>query len=41
VHRIPVVFIHGEWFHLSCWDGWADRFTAHADHGITATESEA
>ncbi|NUP46676.1 MAG: alpha/beta hydrolase [Catenulispora sp.] len=27
--RTPVVLIHGAWLHLSCWDAWAARFTAH------------
>ncbi|MGW4774527.1 alpha/beta hydrolase [Nocardia sp. NPDC004278] len=24
-----VVLIHGAWFHMSCWQGWAERFTSH------------
>lgn len=27
--RTPVVLIHGAWFHRTCWERWADRFTAH------------
>lgn len=27
--RTPVVFIHGAWFHTSCWENWAERFSAH------------
>ncbi|MDI2124711.1 alpha/beta hydrolase [Yinghuangia seranimata] len=27
--RTPVVFIHGAWFHMSSWEGWAERFTAY------------
>ncbi|MFF7454642.1 alpha/beta hydrolase [Kitasatospora sp. NPDC008115] len=27
--QTPVVLIHGAWFHLSSWAGWAERFTSH------------
>ncbi|MFF2145229.1 alpha/beta hydrolase [Kitasatospora sp. NPDC058190] len=27
--QTPVVLIHGAWFHMSSWEGWAERFTAH------------
>ncbi|MBO1414757.1 alpha/beta hydrolase [Streptomyces sp. FH025] len=27
--RTPVVLIHGAWFHLSSWEGWAERFASH------------
>ncbi|MEV0537561.1 alpha/beta fold hydrolase [Kitasatospora sp. NPDC050463] len=29
VHRTPAVFVHGAWFHSSCWEGWAERFAAY------------
>lgn len=29
VKQTPVVLIHGAWFHMSSWEGWAERFTAH------------
>ncbi|RNG23572.1 alpha/beta hydrolase [Streptomyces botrytidirepellens] len=29
MNRTPAVFIHGAWFHMSCWEGWAERFAAH------------
>ncbi|MFF4924895.1 alpha/beta hydrolase [Kitasatospora sp. NPDC001261] len=27
--QTPVVLIHGAWFHMSSWEGWAERFTAY------------
>ncbi|TQF02702.1 alpha/beta fold hydrolase [Kitasatospora acidiphila] len=27
--QTPVVLIHGAWFHLSSWDGWAERLSSH------------
>jgi alpha-beta hydrolase superfamily lysophospholipase len=29
VKQTPVVLIHGAWFHMSSWEGWAERFTSH------------
>ncbi|MEW1910437.1 alpha/beta fold hydrolase [Kitasatospora sp. NPDC085895] len=28
MNRTPAVFIHGAWFHMSCWEGWAERLAA-------------
>ncbi|MEU6971577.1 alpha/beta hydrolase [Kitasatospora aureofaciens] len=27
--QTPVVLIHGAWFHMSSWEGWAERFSSH------------
>lgn len=29
VKQTPVVLIHGAWFHMSSWEGWAERFASH------------
>lgn len=29
MNRIPVVLVHGAWLHISSWQSWTERFTAH------------
>lgn len=29
MNRIPVVLVHGAWLHISSWQGWTERLTAH------------